>query len=76
MIDVMKTSMHRIARHLNWFYKWCSSLVSNIDLMRYLVSFVFKWYLANHGAKDGVSNGNSDWYHASKVHSLHLSIIW
>jgi hypothetical protein len=20
--------------------------------------------------------GNSDWYHASKVHSLHLSIIW
>jgi len=27
-----------------------------------------------HGAKDGVK-GNSDWYHASKVHLLHLSII-
>jgi hypothetical protein len=25
-----------------------------IDLMRYLVCGIFKWYLANHGAKDGV----------------------
>ena len=22
MIDEMKTSMHRIARHLSWLYKW------------------------------------------------------
>ena len=59
MIDVIKTSMHRIARHLNWSYKWCQSLVSNADLTRYLVSFVFKWYLANHGAKDGVQMATS-----------------
>ena len=36
---------------------------------------VFKLYLANHGAKDGIMV-HFDWYHASKVHLLYLSIIW
>ena len=34
----------------------------------------FNACLVKYGAKDGV-NGNSDWYHATKVHLLHLSII-
>ena len=37
-------------------------------------SLSFDGCLVIDGAKDGVK-GNSDWYHASKVHLLHLSII-
>ena len=31
--------------------------------------------LVTNGAKDGIMV-HSDWYHASKVHLLYLSIIW
>jgi hypothetical protein len=51
------------------------NLAYNIDLTRYLVFVLCKSYLTNNGAKDGILV-HSDWYHASKVHSLHLSIIW
>ena len=74
-----KTSMHRmIVRYalLTFkFFKWNQSLAYNVDLTRFLVLCLYKWYLTNDGAKDGII-GNSDWYHASKVYSLHLSIIW
>ena len=47
-------------------------LASNVDLMRYSSFCVC---LVTHGAKDGILV-HSDWYHASKVHLLYLSIIW
>ena len=45
-----------------------------LDNFHFHVLF-FKWYQANHDAKDGIMV-HSDWYHASKVHLLYLSIIW
>ena len=41
MFDEMKTSMHRIARYIQIFYKWYQSLAYNVDLMRYLVCLCF-----------------------------------
>ena len=41
MIDVMKTSMHRIARYTLILYKWYQNFASNVDLMRYLVCLCF-----------------------------------
>ena len=48
------------------------TLACNIDLMGYS-SFCVR--LVTNGAKDGILV-HSDWYHASKVHLLYLSIIW
>ena len=41
MFDEMKTSMHRIARHLNCSYKQYQNLAYNFDLTRYLVLCCF-----------------------------------
>ena len=60
-----------LSSKLQVVFKWFKSLTYNVDLTGFLS---FDACLATHGAKDGV-NGNSDWYHASKVHLLHLSII-
>ena len=63
---------------------WCMLVVGLNDKIKKLafigylmISFlsISKWYQANHGAKDGIMV-HSDWYHASKVHLLYLSIIW
>ena len=76
MIDEIKTSMHKIARYSLNFYEWYQCLVYNVDLMRYLVLCCFSSGIQQTMVLRMVLNGNSDWYHASKVHSLHLSIIW
>ena len=49
--------------------------LSNVQVVSSYQSFFFNWYRANYGAKDGIMV-HSDWYHASKVHLLYLSIIW
>ena len=62
---------------------WCMLVVGLNDEMnnqhaQVIQCFYFqvsKWYRANYGAKDGILV-HSDWYHASKVHLLYLSIIW
>jgi hypothetical protein len=62
---------------LNWLMH-----VLLCHLMRYLVCFLFMCYFKlSTGIKLTlvlriVVNIHSDWYHASKVHSLYLSIIW
>ena len=64
---------------------WCVLVVGLNDEIKKLAcigylmisfpSVVSKSYQAKHDAKDGILV-HSDWYHASKVHLLYLSIIW
>ena len=60
--------MLEVLAYIGWLYvfKWYFKFASQS---------VFKWFLGIHGAKDGILV-HSDWYHASKVHFLYLSIIW
>ena len=59
-----------LSSKLQVVFKWFKSLTYNVDLTGFLS---FNACLVIHGAKDGV-NGNSDWYHASKVYPIYLSI--
>ena len=69
----MKTSMHRIARYTLIFYKWYQNLASNVDLMRYLVYLCFSSDIQQIMVLRMLYIGNSNWYHASKVHSYTLA---
>ena len=64
LLQVMKQDLCSFYRN--------QTLASNIDLMGYSSLCVC---LVTNGAKDGILV-HSDWYHASKVHLLYLSIIW
>ena len=77
LIDEMKNQHAQVIVKyaLLYFHKWYQSLASNVDLTRYLVFVFCKKYLTSNGAKDDILV-HSDWYHASKVHLLHISIIW
>ena len=72
MIDEMKTSMHRKS---NW------TCAYHIKITPFHIMFISRGFLVFVNVQllmvlRMVYIGNSNWYHASKVHSLDLSIIW
>ena len=55
LIDEMKNQHAQDdSQILGLFHKWYQSLAYNVDLTRYLALCLYKWYLTNDGAKDGI----------------------
>ena len=75
MAQVLNFNIHACVVYASYRFEWWNENLACIGYLVISFSSVFKWYQANHGAKDGIMV-HSDWYHASKVHILYFSIIW
>ena len=69
--DEMKNQLAQVKKLDLCSFYGNQTLASNVDLMGYSSFCVC---LVTNGAKDGILV-HSDWYHASKVYLLYLSII-